>query len=234
MKRGGRRFNSASAHTHQSSILINRLDPYPVYCRKSAAEGPEHGKGAKYAYLLEDRDVRRWYQNVSRGSRITGDVYLRRIGNFRNGTGLSPKDLIELSDKQLSDRQFDYVSEKEDTNSPTYLAGTIRAVKSWLNFMGKPLRRHIKVRMAGSARLTVENEKIPTQEALKKIVLVASVRDRMCVRPRKLIIFDLAPPSIQSSWVPSGIFGIVNSPTASSALALEIKFFVSYRHTEIQ
>ena len=144
-------------------------------------KGRSTGKGTKYAYLLEDQDVRRWYQNVCRGSRITGDVYLRRIGNFRNETDLSPKDLIELSDKQLSDRLFDYVSEKEDTNSPTYLAGTIRAVKSWLNFMGKPLRRQIKVHMAGSARPTVENEKIPTQEELKKIVLSASVRDRMCV-----------------------------------------------------
>ena len=133
-------------------------------------KGRSTGKGAKYAYLLEDQDVRRWYQNVSYGSMNTGDVYLRRIGNFRNETGLSPKDLIELSDRRLSDRLFDYVSEKEDTNYPTYLAGTIRAVKSWLNFMGKPLQRHIKVRMAG-ARPTVENEKIPTQEELKKSFL---------------------------------------------------------------
>ena len=133
-------------------------------------KGRSTGKGTKYAYLLKDQDVRRWYQNVSYGSMNTGDVYLRRIGNFRNETGLSPKDLIELSDRRLSDRLFDYVSEKEDTNYPTYLAGTIRAVKSWLNFMGKPLQRHIKVRMAG-ARPTVENEKIPTQEELKKSFL---------------------------------------------------------------
>ena len=88
--------------------------------------------------------------------------------------------MIELNEKRLSDRLFDYVSEKDDISSSTYVAGTIRAVKSWRNFIGKPLRRHIKVHMAGSARPTVENEKIPTQEELKKIILATSVRDRIC------------------------------------------------------
>jgi len=30
-----------------------------------------------YASLLEDVDVRRWYGNVARGSRVTADVYYR-------------------------------------------------------------------------------------------------------------------------------------------------------------
>ena len=34
----------------------------------------------KYLHLLEDPEVKRWYQNVVRGSRITADVYLRRLG----------------------------------------------------------------------------------------------------------------------------------------------------------
>ena len=48
----------------------------------------------------------------------------------------------------------------------------------------------------------------------------------MRIRLIKLTIFDLAPPSITSSRVLPGIFGIVDSPPASSASALEIKFFV--------
>ena len=149
--------------------------------QKQPLKGRSTGKGTKYAYLLEDLDVKRWYQNVARGSRITGDVYLRRVGNFKNETGLSPRELIGLNDKELSDRLFDYVSEKEDSSSPTYLAGTLRAIKSWLNFMGRPLQRQIKVHMASNARPTVENEKIPTQDELRKIILQASLRDRVCV-----------------------------------------------------
>jgi hypothetical protein len=34
---------------------------------------------AKYLHLLEDPEVKRWHQNVARGSRITADVYLRRL-----------------------------------------------------------------------------------------------------------------------------------------------------------
>ena len=149
--------------------------------QRQSLKGRSTGEGTKYAYLLEDTDVRRWYQNVARGSKITGDVYLRRIGNFKNETGLSPKDLLRLKDKELSDRLFDYVSEKEESSSPTYLAGTVRAVKSWLNFIGRPLQRQIKVHMASNARPTVENEKIPTQDELRKIILAASLRDRVCV-----------------------------------------------------
>ena len=32
--------------------------------------------------LLENQDVKRWHDNVARGSGVTADVYLRRLGNF--------------------------------------------------------------------------------------------------------------------------------------------------------
>lgn len=38
-------------------------------------------KGRKrYAYLLEDPQIARWYDNVASGSRITANVYLKRFG----------------------------------------------------------------------------------------------------------------------------------------------------------
>jgi hypothetical protein len=36
----------------------------------------------KYQYLLEDVDVRRWHDDVSRGASVTADVCLRRLGSF--------------------------------------------------------------------------------------------------------------------------------------------------------
>ena len=38
---------------------------------------------AKYSHLLSDPDVNRWYRNVSRGSNVTADVYLRRLEVLR-------------------------------------------------------------------------------------------------------------------------------------------------------
>jgi len=44
-----------------------------------------------YGYLLNDRNVRRWYDNVGLGSRITADVYLRRLGGFLESKHLTHK-----------------------------------------------------------------------------------------------------------------------------------------------
>jgi len=35
----------------------------------------------KYLHLLEDPEVKRWYQNAARSSRITADPYLGRLGS---------------------------------------------------------------------------------------------------------------------------------------------------------
>ena len=68
---------------------------------------------AKYASLLEDVDVRRWYENVARGSRVTADVYLRRLGAFCQYFGKSPKDLLSMDETELYNLLLDYVSMME-------------------------------------------------------------------------------------------------------------------------
>ena len=68
---------------------------------------------AKYAFLLEDVDVRRWYENVARGSEVTADVYLRRLGAFCKHFELSPKRLISLSEDEVYNLLLDYVSALE-------------------------------------------------------------------------------------------------------------------------
>ena len=59
--------------------------------------------GSKYGYLLGDADVRRWFSNVARGSRVTADVYLRRLGAFCERLNIAPKQLIALSENDLYD-----------------------------------------------------------------------------------------------------------------------------------
>jgi len=68
---------------------------------------------AKYAFLLEDVDVRRWYENVARGSEVTADVYLRRLGAFCKHFKLKPKQLISLDKDKLYNLLLDYVSALE-------------------------------------------------------------------------------------------------------------------------
>ncbi|HVP16855.1 MAG TPA: hypothetical protein VMT42_05785 [candidate division Zixibacteria bacterium] len=48
---------------------------------KSASLRKGEGKG-DYASLLNDKGIKRWYDNLRRGSEVTADVYLRRFGKW--------------------------------------------------------------------------------------------------------------------------------------------------------
>jgi len=50
---------------------------------KEHVEAARRGIGPKYIHLLDDPEVRGWYDNLSQGSRITAKKYLRRLGFIR-------------------------------------------------------------------------------------------------------------------------------------------------------
>ncbi len=132
----------------------------------------------KYGYLLKDRDIARWKHNTEAGSRITGDVYLRRLGSFCIEMEKTPQQLVKMRDKTLSDLMDDYIIMREKKgNAGSYINSTIKAVKSWLLFNGIKLPRRIKIRDANIS-VTLKNERIPTQEELKRIFNAGDSRER--------------------------------------------------------
>ena len=132
----------------------------------------------RYGYLLKDKDIARWKHSVDSGSNITGDVYLRRLGAFCGEMGKSPQDLIKMKDKELADLMDDYVIKREKIgNSGGYIGNTVKAVKSWLFFNGIKPSRNIKVKDADRTP-TLTNERIPTQQELKKIFNAGDSRER--------------------------------------------------------
>ena len=50
--------------------------------------------GSKYRPLLEDDRIRKWVDYVARGSAITAEVYLRRLGRVCEEMGLLPSELL--------------------------------------------------------------------------------------------------------------------------------------------
>jgi hypothetical protein len=56
--------------------------------KQSAREGGYKG-------LFENKNVKRWHDNVSRGSQVTADVYLRRLGHLCNELRKTPQELVE-------------------------------------------------------------------------------------------------------------------------------------------
>ena len=138
----------------------------------------------RYGYLLKDKDIARWKHSVDSGSRITGDVYLKRLGSFCVEMGKNPQELLKLKDKAMADLIDDYVISREKKgNAGSYIKSTVKAVKSWLSFNGIKLPRQNKVKDADRTP-TLSEERVPNPEELKKIFNAGGQqgKDSMCHR----------------------------------------------------
>lgn len=137
---------------------------------------------SKYADLLKSRSVKRWFDNLGRGSDLTAGNYLRKLGSFCNSNQLTAAALANLKDRQLYHLLLDTVSSMENGGaSGGYIAGVLKAVKSWLSFNGRPLKHHIKIRGAYQSP-TLVNERVPSQRELRSILLAGDLKARtICV-----------------------------------------------------
>jgi hypothetical protein len=132
----------------------------------------------KYAELLKDKELRRWYDNVARGSVITADIYLRRLGGFCKDFNQTPKGLLKMKEKELYNLLLDAISDLEQKgHAGSYQQSILKAVRSWLNFNGKTITRKIKIKGAYETP-SLAKERVPTQPELKKIFLAGNNQQR--------------------------------------------------------
>lgn len=131
---------------------------------------------------------------MGRGSPITAEVGLRRLGRAYELLGLDPKAMIEKAEedeKAFTDALDDMVTALEERKySPGYIEGILKAVKSWLRYNGIKLTRKIRISHAGRTP-TLEDEQIPTKEELARIFRVSPSRVR--VAEAFLALADLRP-----------------------------------------
>jgi len=132
----------------------------------------------KYKKLLGDPDVQRWYKNAARGSRVTADVYLRRLGGFCADHGMTPKELAAMRQRQLEDLLLDSVSELEGRGKAgSYIKSIVKAVKSWLSHNRRELKVKIKISGADDTP-TLKEERVPTKNELLRILLAGDKKAR--------------------------------------------------------
>jgi hypothetical protein len=134
-------------------------------------------KGRLYAALLEDQKIMRWHANLARGSQVTADVYLRRLGNFCESKEITPQKLITMDEEALYNLLLDTVTSMEMKYTGSYTQSVIKAIKSWLAHNGVEIKREIKIRGAEDAP-TLKEEKVPSQAELKKIFLSTDLKGR--------------------------------------------------------
>ena len=134
--------------------------------------------------LLKDTDLKRWFDNLARGSRLTAEVRLRRVANFCKIHDITPKELARLAQRDLrtvTDLIQDHITWMEEKNySPGYIENTIKSVKSWLAHFEIEIKRKIKIANADSTP-TLENEQVPNAEEITEIFNRTSLREAVAI-----------------------------------------------------
>ena len=133
----------------------------------------------KRSRLLSNPDISRWHTNLARGSKITADVYLRRLGKFCEMHDMTPtvlKDLAIKDIKTATDLLEDHITTMESNgNSPEYIGGHVKSVKSWLRYFDVEIKRKIKISFAGSTP-TLQDERVPEGQEMFEIYSRADLR----------------------------------------------------------
>ncbi len=125
----------------------------------------------KYVQLLHDTEVRRWYENLRRGSRITADNSLRQLGLLCKRWNTDMQGLLTLHRQDLlQGRLEDEVSRLErEGYAGSYISNILKPVRSWLEFNGLELKRRIKISNY-NLNPSVADERVPTREELARIL----------------------------------------------------------------
>jgi site-specific recombinase XerD len=151
--------------------------------------------GSKYKHLLEDQDVRRWYENLEAKSVITATVYLRTLGLYCELVKTSPKKILaEGRSKKFRDGFTDFIRRMEkEGKAGSYVERFKKVILSWTGYNNLEVK--LKVNIKGASETpTIANERVPSKDELSRILRMATPRGRVSIA---LIAFSgLRPESL--------------------------------------
>lgn len=134
---------------------------------------------SKYAVLLDNEQVRRWYSGLNRMSAHTAKTRLRRLGLFCAQLQTTPTEFASRNPSTVTDILDDYVGRMDEHGyAPSYVHTSLVALKSWLTHCGVTTTRRIRVRDSDIAT-TLANEKVPEREELTELMLLGSLKARV-------------------------------------------------------
>jgi len=156
----------------------------------------ENGR-AKWKDLLNDPDIKRWFRSMARGSIVTAEVSLRRLGRACELLGTDHGGLVEMASKNMKafmDSIEDMVTElEEQRKSPGYIESIMKVLRSWLRYHDIKLTRKISITHSGRTP-TIEDEQVPSQEELARIFRMSPLRAR--VAEALMALSDLRPETL--------------------------------------
>ena len=139
------------------------------------------GRG-DHAGFRRSIEVIRWNRELSLRSKLTADGYVRRLALFCDIAGISPSEFVRRArTRPESVRRLlsDYaVAQQTRGRSPAYIRKVLFALRSWLDHNGVEFTRLPKI--GGRDGVTIENERVPSAEDLRRLLGVLSARGRVC------------------------------------------------------
>ena len=138
----------------------------------------------KKSRLLLNKDVKRWYDNMIRGSTLTAEGRLRKLGRFCEMHEITPRQLANLAVRDVrkaSDLLEDHITMMEsDGYSPGYIEDHVNAVKSWFRHFDIEVKRRIRVGSPGFSP-TLQHERIPDVREMSDIYRKAGLRESVMI-----------------------------------------------------
>jgi len=158
------------------------------------------GKWGRHRRLLENPDVKRWYDNLARGSPVTADVRLRRLGVYCETAGTTPEEFAGAgaADVRAVDNMLmDHVSLLEGRGyAPSYIDDILKCLRSWLSFNYVRSVRRIRIRNA-DIPVTLQDEVVPSKAKLGELLDAAPARERVSI---SLMAFSGVRPEVLGDY----------------------------------
>lgn len=134
---------------------------------------------SKIKRLLNNPDVKRWYDNLARSSPVTARNNLYRLGSFCEEHNLTPTSFQDIAAKDLKtamDLMQDHIGMMEEKGyAPGYIALTIAAMQSWLRHFDIRTTRKFSIRNKNSTP-TLEGERVPEGPEIAEVFNRAGLR----------------------------------------------------------
>jgi len=184
-------------------------------------------KRSKKEKILSNPNVKRWYDNLARGSKITAETRVRRLGKFCETHDMTPTQLVEIALKDLrtmTDLLEDHITWMEEKNyAPGYIQDTIKSVKSWLRDSEVEIKRKLRVANPDYTP-TLQNERVPNGDEMSEIFNRTKLREAVSIsliskaglRPEVLGNHDctdgLSLKDLPDLVIHQGVVKCINSP----------------------
>ncbi len=171
----------AASRLSKDSEVVERLTDMGNNTRTKTTNTAKISRKDK---MLTNPEVKRWYDNLARGSEITAEVRLRRLDMFCRTHEMTAMQLAELGMRDVrtaTNLLEDHITWMEDKGyAPGYISGFVKTFKSWMLHFDVEIRRRVKIKNPNQTP-TLRDERVPDASEMAELFARASLRSSVMI-----------------------------------------------------